>query len=61
MAVEPTRAWMRLPMPFAGRLAALAFGSTMRAGGKALARRLEPAPRPAGEPIASGRLSSRAA
>ena len=62
MAVEPTRAWMRLPVPFAGRLVAVVFGATMGAGGKALSRRLEPArTAPVGEPIASGRLSSRAA
>lgn len=39
--VEPTRAWMKLPVPFAGRVFALNYGAIMRWGGDGLARLLD--------------------
>jgi hypothetical protein len=38
--VEPTRWWMRLPVPFAGRVFAWNFGAIMDWGSDGLARRL---------------------
>jgi hypothetical protein len=41
MAVEPTRAWMNLPLPFARQVFALNYGAIMRWGGEGLARLLD--------------------
>lgn len=41
--VEPTRAWMNLPVPFADRVFALNYGTIMRWGGDGLARLLDAA------------------
>jgi hypothetical protein len=41
MAVEPTRAWMKLPLPFARQVFALNYGAIMRWGGEGLARLLD--------------------
>lgn len=40
MAVSPTRWWMTLPIPFAGRVVAWNYDAVMRWGGEGLARRL---------------------
>jgi Polyketide cyclase / dehydrase and lipid transport len=39
--VEPTRAWLNLPLPFARQVFALNFGAIMRWGGEGLARLLD--------------------
>jgi hypothetical protein len=39
--VAPTRAWMRLPVPFASRVFALNYGAIMGWGGEGLGRLLE--------------------
>lgn len=39
--VEPTRAWMNVPVPFASRVFALNYGAIMRWGGEGLARLLD--------------------
>ena len=41
IAVEPTRAWMKLPLPFARQVFALNYGAIMRWGGEGLARLLD--------------------
>jgi hypothetical protein len=41
MVVEPTRAWMNLPLPFARQLFAHNYGAIMRWGGEGLARVLD--------------------
>lgn len=41
MAVEPSQAWMNLPLPFARQLFALNYGAIMRWGGEGLARVLD--------------------
>jgi uncharacterized protein YndB with AHSA1/START domain len=38
MEVTPARAWMRLPLPFAGRIIAANYAAIMRWGGQGLAR-----------------------
>ena len=40
MDVRPTRWWMNLPIPFAGRVVAWNYDAIMRWGGEGLARRL---------------------
>jgi uncharacterized membrane protein len=40
LAVSPTRWWMALPIPFAGRVVALNYDAVMRWGGRGLARQL---------------------
>jgi hypothetical protein len=40
MDVHPTRWWMNLPIPFAGRVVAWNYDAIMRWGGEGLARRL---------------------
>lgn len=40
MDISPTRRWMNLPVPFAGRIAELNFDAVMRQGGSGIARRL---------------------
>ena len=40
MDVDPTRWWMNLPIPFAGRVVAWNYDAIMRWGGEGLARRL---------------------
>lgn len=41
MDVRPTRAWMRLPVPFAARVVTLNYDAIMRWGGEGLVRRLD--------------------